>query len=75
MVNVIVVSGNRTPAAFSGFQIAQVSDLHNAEFGHTAAGGAVHAVQLSGIRLMGVAGPTLWGRAGLFELRWRRMSN
>ena len=33
MVNVIVVSSNRIPAAFSGFRIAQVSDLHNAEFG------------------------------------------
>ena len=33
MVNVITVSGNRIPAAFSGFRIAQVSDLHNAEFG------------------------------------------
>ena len=27
MVNVITVSGNRIPAAFSGFRIAQVSDL------------------------------------------------
>ena len=33
MVNAIVVSSNRIPAAFSGFRIAQVSDLHNAEFG------------------------------------------
>lgn len=33
MVNVITVSDNRIPTAFSGFRIAQVSDLHNAEFG------------------------------------------
>ena len=33
MINVITVSGSRIPAAFSGFRIAQVSDLHNAEFG------------------------------------------
>ena len=29
----ITVSSERLPAAFSGFAIAQVSDLHNAEFG------------------------------------------
>lgn len=29
----ITLSGSRLPAAFSGFRIAHVSDLHNAEFG------------------------------------------
>ncbi len=33
MVSVITITGERIPAAFSGFRIAQVSDLHNAEFG------------------------------------------
>lgn len=33
MVNTVAISGSRIPAAFSGFRIAQVSDLHNAEFG------------------------------------------
>ena len=33
MVNTITVSGDRIPAGFSGYRIAQVSDLHNAEFG------------------------------------------
>ena len=33
MVNAVTVSGGRISAAFSGFRIAQVSDLHNAEFG------------------------------------------
>ena len=33
MVNSITVSGNQIPSEFSGFRIAQVSDLHNAEFG------------------------------------------
>lgn len=32
-VNTVRVSGDRVPAAFSEFRIAQVSDLHNAEFG------------------------------------------
>lgn len=32
-ISTFVISGNRVPAAFSGFRIAQVSDLHNAEFG------------------------------------------
>lgn len=32
-VNNVKISSNRIPAAFSGFRIAQVSDLHNAEFG------------------------------------------
>ncbi len=33
MVNTITVSSDRIPAGFSGYRIAQVSDLHNAEFG------------------------------------------
>ena len=33
MVNTVIISSIRIPAAFSGFGIAQVSDLHNAEFG------------------------------------------
>lgn len=33
MVSEISVSSNRLPASFSGFRIAHVSDLHNAEFG------------------------------------------
>ncbi len=33
MVSTITISSNRIPSAFSGFRIAQVSDLHNAEFG------------------------------------------
>lgn len=32
-VSTVIVSGDRIPASFSGFRIAQVSDLHNAEFG------------------------------------------
>ena len=32
-VNEITVTSDRIPSAFSGFRIAQVSDLHNAEFG------------------------------------------
>lgn len=32
-VNNLKISSSRIPAAFSGFRIAQVSDLHNAEFG------------------------------------------
>lgn len=32
MVNTVSISSSRIPAAFSGFRIAQVSDLHNAEF-------------------------------------------
>ena len=32
-VNEITVTSSRIPLAFSGFRIAQVSDLHNAEFG------------------------------------------
>ena len=31
--NNIIISSNRIPVAFSGFRVAQVSDLHNAEFG------------------------------------------
>ena len=38
MVNTVIISSNRIPAAFSGFRIAQVSDLHNAEFGENNAG-------------------------------------
>ena len=33
MVSTISVSSSRIPAAFSGFRIVQISDLHNAEFG------------------------------------------
>lgn len=33
MVSTVTVSSNRIPAAFNGFRIAQVSDLHNAVFG------------------------------------------
>lgn len=33
MVSTIIISSSRIPSAFSGFRIAQVSDLHNAEFG------------------------------------------
>lgn len=33
MVSTISISSSHIPAAFSGFRIAQVSDLHNAEFG------------------------------------------
>lgn len=33
MVNSLIVSSDRIPAGFSGYRIAQVSDLHNAEFG------------------------------------------
>lgn len=33
MVSTVTISSNRIPSAFSGFRIAQVSDLHNAEFG------------------------------------------
>ena len=32
-VNEIIIEDSRIPPAFSGFRIAQVSDLHNAEFG------------------------------------------
>ncbi len=33
MVNTIAVFSDRMPTGFSGYRIAQVSDLHNAEFG------------------------------------------
>ena len=33
MVNTITVSDSHIPSEFTGFRIAQVSDLHNAEFG------------------------------------------
>ncbi len=33
MVSTVAISSSRIPPAFSGFRIAQVSDLHNAEFG------------------------------------------
>lgn len=33
MVNRFTVSSDRIPAGFSGYRIAQISDLHNAEFG------------------------------------------
>lgn len=32
-VNEIIISNSRIPLAFSGFRIAQISDLHNVEFG------------------------------------------
>ena len=34
MVSRITISSSRIPPGFSGFRIAQVSDLHNAEFGN-----------------------------------------
>ncbi len=33
MVSTVTISNSRIPSDFSGFRIAQVSDLHNAEFG------------------------------------------
>lgn len=33
MISPVTVSGERIPSAFSGYRIAHVSDLHNAEFG------------------------------------------
>ncbi len=33
MVSTVTISNSRIPSEFSGFRIAQVSDLHNAEFG------------------------------------------
>lgn len=33
MINEIVIKNEKIPANFSGFRIAQISDLHNAEFG------------------------------------------
>ena len=33
MVSVVAISSSRLPPSFSSFRIAQVSDLHNAEFG------------------------------------------
>ena len=32
-INEIIVTSSRIPSSFSGFRIAQISDLHNAEFG------------------------------------------
>ena len=33
MVSTVSISSSRIPPAFSGFRIAQISDLHNAELG------------------------------------------
>ena len=33
MINEFTIKNNKIPSAFSGFRIAQISDLHNAEFG------------------------------------------
>ena len=33
MVNELTIKNNKIPSGFSGFRIAQISDLHNAEFG------------------------------------------
>ena len=35
MVSLVNISSDRIPSAFSNFRIAQVSDLHNAEFGES----------------------------------------
>ena len=35
MVSTVNISSDRIPSTFSNFQIAQVSDLHNAELPHT----------------------------------------
>ena len=35
MVSTVNISSDRIPSTFSNFQIAQVSDLHNAEFGES----------------------------------------
>lgn len=34
MINSYILTSNRLPKAFSGLRIAQISDLHNTEFGH-----------------------------------------
>lgn len=33
MVNELIIKNDKIPSGFSGFRIAQISDLHNAEFG------------------------------------------
>ena len=33
MINELTIKNDRVPSAFSGFRIAQISDLHNAKFG------------------------------------------
>ncbi len=38
MESSVTISGNQIPASFSSFRIAQVSDLHNAEFGENNTG-------------------------------------
>lgn len=60
MMSEISISSDRLPASFSGFCIAQVSDLHNAEFGedidanHTDVNVALTFTQKSGLESAGV---------------------